>query len=272
MQEQRRESNGSAALIILLVGMIGFAVYQFYIAPMLNKKVEPSNTNEVKETEEERINRIADKLYQVYSLTLDEENVLTTEDKTYLNDSLTLYKMSDQTKIYLGIKNLDKKYITKDAGYRVKEALANADGNYYYGGSYILTKFIDESIKQLFGDVEVEYKTFSLGNARYVYNANKEMYEVWKVRKATTSAKEKITYKEVVNNNDELYIYEYVAYTDFTNPDSLVTSTVHDPAIGVIITKDNAKEFLSHMDKYRYVYQKVDDETYTLKSIDYLEE
>lgn len=272
MQEQRRESNGQTGLIILLIAMVGFAVYQFYISPMLNKKEEPSNSNPVVETEEERIKRISDKLYNVYSLALEEESVLTTEDKTYLNDSLTLYKMSDQTKIYLAIKNLDKKYITKDAGYRVKEALANADGNYYYGGSYVMTKFIDESLKELFGDVEVQHQTFTLDNVRYVYKPNKDLYEVWKVKQPVKSGKEKITYKEVVNNNEELYIYEYVAYTDFTNPDHLVTGTVHSAAIDIVITEENAKDFLSHMDKYRYVFQKVNDETYTLKSIDYIEE
>lgn len=272
MQEQRRESNGQVGLVIILIAMIGFGVYQFFIAPMLNKEEAPSNSNEVKETEAERIDRIANALYKVYSLTLEEEGVLTTEDKTYLNDSLTVYKMSDQTKTYLGIKNLDSKYITRDDGYRVKEAIANANGNYYYGGTYIMKKALDESIKELFGDVEIQYQTITLNNVRYVYDANKEIYEIWKVRQKTETAKEKITYKEIVNNNEELYIYEYVAYTDFTNPESLVTSTVHNVALETVITQENAKDFLNYMDKYRYVFQKVDDETYTLKSIDYIEE
>ncbi len=272
MQEQRRESTGQTGLVIILIAMIGFGAYQFWLSPMLAKKEEPSNSNAPVETEAERINRIANNLYQVYSLTLEEEGILTSEDKTYLNDSLSLYKMSDATKIYLGIKNLDPKYITKDDGYRVKEALANANGNYYYGGTYIMQKALDESIKELFGEIVLQHQTITLPNVRYVHNAEKEIYEVWKVRVQTTSAKEKITYKEVVNNNDELYIYEYVAYTDFTNPENLVTSTVHNMAIEAIITQDNVQDCLNYMDKYRYVFQKVDDETYIFKSIDYIEE
>ena len=98
------------------------------------------------------------------------------------------------------------------------------------------------------------------------------MYEIWKVKKEKETNIEKIAYKEVVNNNEELYIYEYVAYTDFTNPENLVTSTVHNTAIETIITKDNVQDCLNYMDKYRYVFQKVDNETYLLKSIDYVEE
>lgn len=272
MQEQGRERNGQAGLIIILLAMIGFGVYQFVIAPMLAKEDAPSNSNEPVETEEQRINRIANKLYQVYSLSVEEEGVLTAEDKTYLDDSLTLFKMSDQTKTYLAIKNLDSQYITKDDGYRVKEAIANANGNYYYGGTYIRKKAIDDSIKALFGEIEVHYQTITLNNIRYVYDENKEIYEIWKVRQKVESPKDKITYKEVVNNNDELYIYEYVAYTDFTNPENLVTNTVHNVAIEAIITQDNVKDCLNYMDKYRYVFQKVDNETYILKSIDYIEE
>lgn len=272
LQEQRSESNGQTGLIILLLVMIGFAVYQFFIVPMLNKEEEPSNSNVPVETEAERIERIANSLYDVYSLTVEEEYVLTAEDKTYLNDSLTLYKMSDATKIYLGIKNIDEKYITKDDGYRVKEAIANANGNYYYGGTYIMQKFLDESIQELFGEISVQHQTITLPNVRYVYNADKEIYEIWNVRVKTEIEKEKITYKEVVNNNNELYIYEYVAYTDFTNPENLVTSTVHNVAIEAIITEDNVSDCLNYMDKYRYVFQKVDDEHYLFQSIDYLEE
>ncbi len=256
MQEQRRESNGQTGLIILLIAMVGFGLYQFFIAPMLNKEEPPSNSNAPVETEEERINRISNKLYQIYALKIDEESILTVEDKTYLNDTLTLEKMSDATKIYLGIKNLNSKDLIKDDGYRIKEALENANGNYYYGGTYIMQSSLEESMKNLFGDITVQHQTITLDNVRYVYETNIE----------------KIAYKEVVNNNEELYIYEYVAYTDFTNPENLVTSTVHNTAIETIITKDNVQDCLNYMDKYRYVFQKVDNETYLLKSIDYVEE
>ena len=87
MQEQRRESNGQTGLIILLIAMVGFGLYQFFIAPMLNKEEPPSNSNAPVETEEERINRISNKLYQIYALKIDEESILTVEDKTYLNDT-----------------------------------------------------------------------------------------------------------------------------------------------------------------------------------------
>lgn len=272
MQEQRRESNGQTGLIILLIAMVGFGLYQFFIAPMLNKEEPPSNSNAPVETEEERINRISNNLYQIYSLKIDEESILTVEDKTYLNDTLTLGKMSDATKIYLGIKNLNSKDLIKDDGYRIKEALENANGNYYYGGTYIMQSSLEESMKNLFGDITVQHQTITLDNVRYVYDTNKEMYEIWKVKKEKQTNIEKITYKEVVNNNEELYIYEYVAYTDFTNPENLVTSTVHNTAIETIITKDNVQDCLNYMDKYRYVFQKVDNETYLLKSIDYVEE
>ncbi len=272
MQEQRRETNGSAGLIIILIAMIGFGVYQFFIAPMLAKEDAPSNSNVPEETEEERVNRIANNLYPIYSLTLEEESVLTAEDKTYLNDSLTLNKMSNQTKIYLGIKNLGQKYIIKDDDYRIKDAIAKANGNYYYGGTYIMKRDLDKSIKELFGDVEVLDQTITLNNTRYVYNEIKGIYEIWTVREKTTTTKEKITYKEILNNNDELYIYEYVAYTDFAHPEQLVTGTVHNVAIEAIITQDNVQDCLNFMDKYRYVFQKVDNETYIFKSIDYIEE
>lgn len=269
---QGRETNGQTGLVILLIAMIGFGVYQFVIAPMLVKEAPPSVSNGPTETEEERINRIANELYLTYSLSMDEESILTTEDRTYLNDSLTLYKMSDVTKLYLGFKNIEKKYLTKDNGYRIKEALANANGNYYYEGTYVMVPALEESIKNLFGDIEIQHQTITLDNAMYVYKPAKNMYEVWTVKKKTDNKKVKITFKEIIPNNDELYIYEYVAYTDVTDPENIITSTIHNSVVEVIITEENVQDCLNYMDKYRYVFQKQQDGSYTFKSIDFIDE
>lgn len=266
------EKNGQFGLIVLLVIMIAFGVYQIFISPLLKREKEVEEPEEIVETEEERIARISEELYQVYSLTLEEESILTTSDKAYLDEKLTLYNMSDQVKIYLGLKNLDSKYYTKDSGYSLKNAVQNANGNYYYEGTYIMIDAIDASIQELFGVIPVSYQTFILTNVRYVYDEINNLYEVWTVKKETESSVEKITYKEVVNNGSELYIYEYVAYTDFSDIENLTTSTVHNSSIEVIITEDNVQEYLNYMDKYRYTFTKQDDGTYLFKSIEYVEE
>ena len=269
---QGRETNGQTGLVILLIAMIGFGVYQFIIAPMLVKEAPPSVSNAPTETEEERINRIANELYATYSLSMEEESILTTEDKTYLNDSLTLYKMSDVTKLYLGFKNIEKKYLTKDNGYRIKEALANANGNYYYEGTYVMVPALVESLKKLFGDIEIQHQTITLDNVMYVYKPAKNMYEVWTVKKKKENKKIKITAKEIIPNNEELYIYEYVAYTDISDPENILTTTLHNSTLEVVITEENVNDCLNYMDKYRYVFEKQPDGSYTFKSIDFMEE
>ena len=271
--QQAQERNGQAGLILLLMVMVGFAVYQVVIAPMLNKEEGPAVSNEQGETEEERIQRIGHELYQVFFLSADEESVLTTQDKAYLNERLSLQNMSPDMKIYYAIKNLDHKYLMSDSSWSLKEAVKNSNGNYYYDGHYILEDAVIDSLKKTFGeDVPIAYKTVTLNNVRYVYNADAKRYERWTVMNEQTTTVKKVTYIEIVNNQDELYIYEYVAYTDYADPQNLKTTTTHTGSLDVVITEENAYDYLNYMDKYRYTFAKQEDGSYVLLDIQYEQE
>ncbi len=269
--QQAREKNGQAGLIILLLLMIGFAVYQIVISPLLNKEEGPnSNSNEAGETEEERINRLGNEFYKGFSLTMEEESVLSQEDKSYLTERLSLYRMSDATKLYLGFKNLESKYITNDDGYSLKEAVQNSNGNYYYSGKYVMVEALENSLKKIFGDIPINHGTFTVQNKRYVYDEFKQRYDIWSTKKKIETTVEKITYKEIAHSQDELYITEYVAYTDYKDPENLVTSTNHNSALEVVITKDNVQENLKYMDKYRYIFKKQSDGNYLFEAVEYV--
>ncbi len=269
--QQANEKNGQAGLILLLILMIVFGIYQIFIVPILNKEDDKeSNSNEHVETEEEKINRLGNTFYNVFALDYEDESILTAEDKNYLSERLSLYRMSDAVKLYLGFKNLDPKYVTTDNGYSIKDAVKNSNGNYYYSGKYIMVGALEDSYKAIFGDVPINHGTITLTNKRYVYNEATNRYEIWGVKKETESQVKKITYKEISNSADELYITEYVAYTDYTNPENLVTRTNHNDALEVVITDENVKDYLRYMDKYRYIFKKQEDGNYSFEAVEYV--
>ena len=127
-------------------------------------------------------------------------------------------------------------------------------------------------MKELFGDIPINHKTITLNNSRYVYDEAHERYELWDVKKKTESTEQKIAYKEVVNNETDLYIYEYIAYTDYADPENLQTRTVHNTSVEVVITEENVKDYLNYMDKYRYIFTKQKDGSYLFTSIEYVDE
>ena len=268
--QQTQEKNGQTGLVLLLVLMILFVAYHFVLRPILNKeKPSETNSNEPEETEEQRIARIGGELYRAFSLSLEEESVLTDMDRTYLENRLSLYNMSDEFKLYVGFKNLDPKYLTNEPNYNLSEAVKNANGNYYYSGKYILVDPLEEVMIRFFGDLPIYHKTITLDNIRYIYDEAQGRYEVWEAKDKVTSSVKKITYTEVANNQNELYIYEYVAYTDYKDPANLVTSTTHSGNIEVVITPETVSEYLNYMDKYRYVFKKQEDGSYLFSAIEY---
>lgn len=270
---QTEEKNGSRGLILLLIAMVLFIIYQLIIAPIFAKKEENVKKNpENNKTAEEILAETSEKLYNSFALTLEEESIFTQNDRTLLNNKLSLYKMSDQLKLYLGFKNVEDKYYTKDGGYSLKEAIANSSGNYYYSGVYIMTKPLEETMVSLFGNLPIKHQTITLRNTRYVYNEKKNFYEVWITKKALTDKEEKITHKEVVTQGDEIYIYEYVAYTDSSDPNNIKSRTVQQASIEVIITDANKKTYLNYMDKYKYTFKKNKDGNYYFISVEYEDE
>lgn len=270
---QTEEKNGSRGLILLLIAMIIFIIYQLIIAPLFVKKEDAGKKDPEKiKTAEEILAETSEKLYNNFALTLEEESIFTQNDKKLLKNKLSLYKMSEQFKLYLGFKNVESKYYLKDGGYSLKEAVANASGNYYYSGVYIKTSPIENTMISLFGELPINHQTITLKNTKYVYNEKKDLYEVWITKNEIKYTEEKITHKEVVAKSDEIYIYEYIAYTDSSNPDNIKSRTMQQASIEVIITNENKETYLNYMDKYKYTFKKASDGNYYFISIEYEDE
>jgi hypothetical protein len=271
---QVEEKNGSKGLILLLILMIVAGVYQLIIVPKYLNKEKKNNggSGEETKTPEELLAEKAEYLYNSFTLTIEEESVFNQSDKNSLKGKLTLYKMSEPLKLYIGFKNIDKKYYTKDGGHSMKEALANASGNYYYSGNYIMTAPVEEKMIELFNDLPIKHQTVTLKNTKFVYNDTKGLYEVWVTKDAILYTEEKVAYKEVVTKGNEIYIYEYVAYTDYKDLNNIKSRTVQQSSIEVIITEDNKKDYLSYMDKYKYTFEKAADGNYYFKSVEYEDE
>lgn len=270
---QSNEKNGSRGLILLLIAMILIGVYQLVIVPVfLTKEEQPTKEEGDKRTAEEILAETAESLYKSFTLTLEEESVYSLNDKSLLKTKLSLYKMSDSLKLYIGFKNVDEKYYTKDGGYSLKEALAHVSSNYYYSGDYIMTKPIEETMVKLFNNLPIKHQTVTLKNTKYVYNEKKDLYEVWVSKEKIVYTEEKITYKEVVTKDNEIFIYEYVAYTDYGDMNNIKSRTASQDSIEVIITEENKKDYLSYMDKYKYTFEKASDGNYYFKSIEYEDE
>lgn len=265
-----QEKNGTKGLMVMLVIMLLFLVYQFVISPIINtEKIE-----ETKKVEEQEVNleELGEKLYAKFSLTIGEEYGITSDDNTLLNSKLSVYKMSDTLKLTLGIKNVGDEYITSDGSYSLKEAISNMNGNFYYSGKYITEEAIEKSLTNIFGAIPIEHQTITLRDNKYVYNKNKKIYEIWGLRKTPKYTEEKVTYKEVVVKDEEILVYEYVAYTDYADISNIKTRTVHSKSVGVVITEDDIESYLSYMDKYKYTFKKNEDGNYYFVSIEYMYE
>lgn len=265
-----QEKNGTKGLIVLLTVMVLFAVYRVVIVPILEREeaTGPEPTREDEVTLEE----IGEDLYAKVTLTIEEETGITSADESALNGKLSIYKMSDKLKINLGIKNVKEESIVSDGGYSPKEAANNMDGNFYYSGKYITVKAVQASIDELCGPTPIKHQTITLRDNKYVYNPINNRYEIWVLRKTPKYTEEKVTYKEVVAKDEEILVYEYVAYTDYKDLDNIVTRTVHSKRVEVVITEENASNYLSYMDKYRYTFKKNKDGNYYFVSVEYVYE
>ena len=265
-----QEKNGIKGLVVVLALMLLFVLYQFVISPLLKQEKEEEPTDTVDEVVD--LDALGEKLYSQMTLSIGEEFGITDADKEHLTTKLSIYKMSDPLKITLGIKNVGEEYITYDGGYSLREAIENMDGNFYYSGEYITATAIENSIDNLFGPTPIKHQTITLRDNKYVYDDYKDIYEIWILRKTPEYTEEKITYNEVVANEEEILVYEYVAYTDYKDLDNITTRTVNSKNIGVVITEENVQDYLSYMDKYRYTFSKNEDGNYYFVSIEYMYE
>lgn len=265
-----QEKNGIKGLVVVLALMLLFVLYQFVISPLLKQEKEEEPTDTVDEVVD--LDDLGEKLYSQMTLSIGEEFGITDTDKEHLTTKLSIYKMSDPLKITLGIKNVGEEYITYDGGYSLREAIENMDGNFYYSGEYITATAIENSIDNLFGPTPIKHQTITLRDNKYVYDDYKDIYEIWILRKTPEYTEEKITYNEVVANEEEILVYEYVAYTDYKDLDNITTRTVNSKNIGVVITEENVQDYLSYMDKYRYTFSKNEDGNYYFVSIEYMYE
>ena len=266
----KQDKNGSKGLILLLLAMVLFVVYQVFIVPLINKE-ETKMTEPTKE-DEVTLEEIGEELYSKTTLSPVEEYGIPAEDEALLSGKLTIYKMSDKLKINLAIKNIKDKSVVVDSGYSIKDAAENMDGNYYYIGKYIPADAVQESINSLCGPTPIKHQKIELRDIKYVYNEVSNVYEIWTPRKTPEYTEEKVTYKEVVAKDEEILVYEYVAYTDYKDLDNIKTRTVHSKRVEVVISEDNVEDYLSYMDKYKYTYKKNKDGNYYFVSVEYVYE
>ena len=146
------------------------------------------------------------------------------------------------------------------------------NGNFYYSGYYIEQTAIEKSVNSLFGPTPIKHQSVRLRDKLYVYKEYEQYYEIWDYRNMPKYNEEKVTAKEVVVKDDEILVYEYVAYTDFKDLENIVTRTIHTKNVGVVITDDNVGDYLSYMDKYKYTFKKNKDGNYYFVSVEYMYE
>lgn len=264
------EKKGTKGLFVLLFIMIGSALYIWLIMPMLEKEEVVEEKKE--EKEEISLQEVGEQLYAKFTLTESEEYGITAEDETYLESKLSIYKMSDQLKVNLAIKNITEEYHLYDGKYSMKEAMQNMNGNFYYSGYYIRQSVVEDTVSALFGDVPFKHQTVRLRDKLYVYKDFEQYYEIWDYRNLPTYTEEKVTFEEVVVKDDEILVYEYVAYTEFKDMENIITRTLHSKNVGVVITDDNVADYLSYMDKYKYTFKKNKDGNYYFVSVEYMYE
>jgi len=265
------EKSALPALIFLLIIVGGFCVYYFVLVPLVFDKPEEELEVDDTPTEEELLVLEAERLFEAFSLTLEEEYIYTNSDLEGLMGTLSTYRMSNQLRVFTAIKNVDEGYITRDHAYNEIRARENIVDGFMYTGWFIMAEPITRNLENLFGAVPFNHESISLLNTRYVYNSTRNRYDIWtRLQAVEKSEVQKFVHKETILNRNQIVIYMYLAYTDFTDEDYPISRTFNTPSIAQVITEDNVSAMLRHMDRFRYTFIRSESGDFYFKSIEFV--
>lgn len=256
--KKKKESNyGIIVLLIMLMGAVGFVFWYEY------QKNKPVKVEEKKEETIEHTDEEIKELYENVKMTYEQEYSITKQDLELLETGLTREQFSNELKVAYGIKNIPEEYISKTN----TKTITDKDG-YVYSGKYIRTDRVKTQLSRIIGPVEYTDTTIVLPNVKYVYSKDIDGYQIYE--KEYKPNIEKVTYIESEWDKDNIYITEYVAYTNISVTPN-ISYTRHNKLLPINITEKNIVENLDIIDAYKYTFSYNENVSkYFLVKIEYI--
>lgn len=222
---------GIPDFFLSLIGLvlIGYGVYN--IVYKNDNKNNSSNSNITSKENKNESVKIDYKKY-IELDEIEETNVFNSDDIVSIDNGLDVNKLSNNAKLALASKLVKK--------YTIDEKI------------YILEEDLDKSLKNLFGDINYTKSKFEIGNNIYIYNQETKRYYLLGNNEISKSYK-KYNYSVVEENDNEMIIKNYIAYTDNDNTFSI---TLGKTKIDIIINNDNIKQNYKVLKYYEYKFIK----------------
>ena len=223
-------------LTLICVCLIGYGVYTLVNKDDTdNKENDKSNSNITSnEVSNSNSNKKID-YEKLFILTkLESTNVYSKADISAMNSTngLSVSNLSNNAKLSLASK------------------LSNNDS------SYITEEELDNSIKQLFGNIEYIKRAFICGKDLYTHNQETKMYYVME-ESNTKIEYSKFDYVDITEEEESLIVKNYVVFTDGTK-----SWTLNNVMLNVLVNGDNIKDNLNILKHYEYKFNKINDNYY----------
>lgn len=227
-------------LTLLGIFLIGYGVYGI-ITKDKNKEediISDSNTSSNSSEVTNQNSNIDVSKYITFN-TKESYNIFTPEDINLINSGAKASDMSLNFKLSVAARQA-KKYTSNS-------------------NEYILQSDLQESIKNIFGDISITNASFSYGDNIYVYNQETKRYYL-----LDNSNKINLDYtmyhyikQEEVDN--KLIIKYYIAYTDTNKTRSW---TLNNISLTDVIDSNNIKDKFNNLKYIEYQFNKVYDKYY----------
>lgn len=216
----------------IVLTIIGVLLIVYGVYGLINKEPDKKEVENSNETSEVKIN------FEEYLVlnAVENTNVYSNEDLTNMNNGLLSIDLSNNAKLALGSRLVDKHTIDNEV--------------------YILEEELDNGIKKLFGDITYIKDAFTLGDNVYVYNQETKRYYLLTNTKKINLNYQKYSHIVKEEMDNKLIIREYVGYTSLDNTRSWTLNSVN---ISEIINSTNIKDKYTLLKYYEYEFLKNND-------------
>lgn len=243
MKESKGKNIFIVILVLLVLGLSGYIVYDKFIKNESDNKPEENVNEREEKTEYKSLNITSNEvtsLYKRFDVLNDREGIGGNFYSGYLyrTDSLNDSEIPDDVKVLVGLDNALKECGTCET---------DAD----YGGSFlsIPKANLDKQVKKIFGNVEyktVNTKAVDCSNQGYTYNQEKDTYETTIYGCGGSFSKFRDEIIKAEKNDKELNIYVRVAFfepiTGNDSTDACASWYVMDCVTNVEVYSDYAKK------------------------------
>jgi predicted RecB family endonuclease len=227
----------------ILLSLLAIAVIIYGVNSMLNK----DNT---KEEEAPKSNIVEEKKDDTETKTIETVDVLKSYVILSVDNSYNIFTSEDNSKLLTGLNQFSNNYIL---------AISSLKCNHFDKSGTIDGEEMDKQVSNIFGNVEYKKEPFTIGNKKYTYNQELNKFYILSSEGAVNYLK--YNYVNVREEENKVYIDEYVVYTNATSSVTLANTKLPNKIDGTNINTN-----YKSLKYYEYEFTKNNDD-YVLTSI-----